>query len=149
MQRRGAFTLIELVAVIVVLAILAGISFPKYFDFRNRSEATRLAADIQTISAALSQYLNANGAWPPPGNRAMPAGLSAYITTDPFALGTAEGFQMSWTWGQRLPAGVEGVILVHVDGGGHDDLLAQTQAILPAFRLDDSETWAYHLANVP
>ena len=33
-----AFTLIELIAVIVVLAILAGVAIPKYFDYAQNAK---------------------------------------------------------------------------------------------------------------
>lgn len=51
---RRAFTLIELVAVMVVLAILAGVAIPKYFDYADRAKEAADEAAIGGISTALS-----------------------------------------------------------------------------------------------
>jgi prepilin-type N-terminal cleavage/methylation domain-containing protein len=46
----GAFTLVELIAVIVVLAILAGVAIPRYFDYASRA---REASSIATMKVML------------------------------------------------------------------------------------------------
>ena len=61
---RRAFTLVELIAVIVVLAILAGVAIPKYFDFRERALVTATAAQFKVLQRAGQQYFYQNGAWP-------------------------------------------------------------------------------------
>ncbi|MCX5691737.1 MAG: prepilin-type N-terminal cleavage/methylation domain-containing protein [Planctomycetota bacterium] len=56
MRSRG-FTLVELVAVIVILAVLAGVAIPKYFDYSNR---TYLAAarDVEVqLKLARTNYI--------------------------------------------------------------------------------------------
>lgn len=50
-----AFTLIELIAVIVVLAILAGVAIPKYFDYSSNAKA---AATKGTLGGARSAIAN-------------------------------------------------------------------------------------------
>jgi prepilin-type N-terminal cleavage/methylation domain-containing protein len=50
--RRFAFTLVELIAVIVILAILAAVAVPRYFDYRFRAQASALAGSIRAIQAA-------------------------------------------------------------------------------------------------
>lgn len=47
MQRRGGFTLIELVIVIVIIAILAAVAVPK---FNDRTDGAREAANLQSLS---------------------------------------------------------------------------------------------------
>ena len=37
-RARSAFTLIELIAVIVVLAILSGVALPRYFDYADKAK---------------------------------------------------------------------------------------------------------------
>ena len=54
-RRMSAFTLIELIAVIVVLAILSGIAIPRYIDYSVRA---REAAAKGTLGAARSGIAN-------------------------------------------------------------------------------------------
>jgi len=63
-MRRG-FTLIELIAVIVVLAILAGVAAPRFFDYREKTMVTTTGASLKVISRALWAYQRDNGAFPP------------------------------------------------------------------------------------
>lgn len=48
-----AFTLVELIAVIVVLAVISGVAIPKYFDHSARAKAAADAASIEGINQAL------------------------------------------------------------------------------------------------
>jgi general secretion pathway protein G len=62
--RRNAFTLIELLLVLVILAILAAVVVPK---FTNRSEQARDAAaktDIANMETALDTFEIDNGRYP-------------------------------------------------------------------------------------
>jgi general secretion pathway protein G len=61
---RSAFTLIELLLVLVILGILAAIVVPK---FVGRSEQAKIAAakqEISTLAGALDLYEQDNGAYP-------------------------------------------------------------------------------------
>ncbi|TVQ51647.1 MAG: prepilin-type N-terminal cleavage/methylation domain-containing protein [Phycisphaerales bacterium] len=53
---RFAFTLIELITVIVVLAILAGVALPRYFDY---SERARVSVAQNSRSALATAIVNA------------------------------------------------------------------------------------------
>src|SRR5438552_15872188 len=60
----AAFTLIELLLVLVILAVLAAVVVPK---FTGRSEQARVAAaktDISVLSGALNQFELDNGRFP-------------------------------------------------------------------------------------
>jgi len=58
MRARG-FTLVELVAVIVVLAVLAGVAIPKYFDYSNRAYLAA-ARDVEVqLKQARTHYIGA------------------------------------------------------------------------------------------
>ena len=63
-RRRGAFTLIEVLVVIVVIAILATIVAPSLF--RNVGDARTATAktQIETFGTALDAYRLDNGAYP-------------------------------------------------------------------------------------
>lgn len=63
-NRRSAFTLIELLLVLVILAVLAAVVVPK---FTNRSEQARTAAaktDVAVIETALDAFEIDNGRFP-------------------------------------------------------------------------------------
>jgi prepilin-type N-terminal cleavage/methylation domain-containing protein len=55
-DRHRAFTLVELIAVIVILAILAAVAVPRYFDYRERAAASALAGHFKATQSALNMY---------------------------------------------------------------------------------------------
>jgi prepilin-type N-terminal cleavage/methylation domain-containing protein len=58
---RPAFTLIELIAVIVVLAILAGVAVPRYFDYTDRARTSAVQGTLGNVRSAISNfYANAS-----------------------------------------------------------------------------------------
>lgn len=62
-RTHGAFTLVEMVAAIVVLSILVGILVVATGDSRDRALQTRIQADLEAINAAKGFWaLDNNGA---------------------------------------------------------------------------------------
>lgn len=51
-----AFTLIELIAVIVVLAILAGVAIPKYFDYSANAKSAATKGTLGGARSAIANY---------------------------------------------------------------------------------------------
>lgn len=65
-----AFTLIELIVVIVVLAILSGVAIPKYFDYAAKARESACRGTLGAVRAAIANYYanqvvtNGSGAYP-------------------------------------------------------------------------------------
>lgn len=102
----SAFTLIELLIVVAIIAILAAIAVPNFLEAQVRAKVSRADADMRTLATALESYYVDNNRYPVPyKNRAQgrannTSGFNvsnelttpiAYITTvqgitDPFSL---------------------------------------------------------------
>ncbi|MBY0309006.1 MAG: type II secretion system GspH family protein, partial [Phycisphaerales bacterium] len=75
-RARSAFTLVELIAVIVVLAILAAVAVPKFFDYSTRARAATICGTLKVMQRAVLTYYQDNGRWPADVNpRQPPDGL--------------------------------------------------------------------------
>lgn len=64
-----AFTLIELIAVIVVLAILSGVAIPKYFDYAANAKASSCKGILGGARSAIANFyansaVNGTAAYP-------------------------------------------------------------------------------------
>ena len=58
---RKGFTLIELIAVIVVLAILAGVALPKYFDYSAQAKVSACKGALGGVRGGIANfYANAS-----------------------------------------------------------------------------------------
>ena len=55
-RKRKAFTLIELIAVIVVLAILAGVALPKYFDYAAQAKESACKGVLGGVRAGVANF---------------------------------------------------------------------------------------------
>ena len=53
---RGAFTLVELIVIIVVLAILSGVAIPKYIDYTANAKSSAAKATLGAVRTAVSLY---------------------------------------------------------------------------------------------
>ena len=51
-----AFTLIELIAVIVVLAILSGVAIPKYFDYTANAKTSSTKGTLGGVRSAIANF---------------------------------------------------------------------------------------------
>jgi prepilin-type N-terminal cleavage/methylation domain-containing protein len=56
MRKSKGFTLIELVVVIAILGILAGIAIPRFMDAQATARGSKIVADMRTLESALELY---------------------------------------------------------------------------------------------
>jgi prepilin-type N-terminal cleavage/methylation domain-containing protein len=54
--RRAAFTLVEIMIVVAIIALLAALAIPGFLRARKRAQASRVKDDLRLIEAAVDQY---------------------------------------------------------------------------------------------
>ncbi len=64
--RYRAFTLIELLIVVAIIAILAAIAVPNFLEAQTRSKVSRVRSDMRTASTALESYHIDHNVYPAP-----------------------------------------------------------------------------------
>jgi prepilin-type N-terminal cleavage/methylation domain-containing protein len=55
-KRQSAFTLVEIMIVVAIIALLAAIAVPGFLRARKRAQASRVINDLRLIDAAVDQY---------------------------------------------------------------------------------------------
>ncbi len=55
-RRRGAFTRIELIAVIVVLAIISAVAIPKFFDYSTKAKESSCKGILGAVRSAIANF---------------------------------------------------------------------------------------------
>ena len=53
---RAGFTLIELMAVVLILAILAGVALPRFFDYQTRAREAACKGTVGGVRAGVANY---------------------------------------------------------------------------------------------
>jgi prepilin-type N-terminal cleavage/methylation domain-containing protein len=75
-----AFTLVEIMVVVVIIGLLAALGIPALKRSRERSLASRVANDFHQFDAAFQRYALESGQWPPAaGSGGTPTGMDGYL----------------------------------------------------------------------
>ncbi|MDX2176343.1 MAG: prepilin-type N-terminal cleavage/methylation domain-containing protein [Candidatus Sumerlaeia bacterium] len=75
-----AFTLVELLIVVAIIAILAAIAVPNFLEAQVRAKVSRARSDQRALATALEAYRVDNAAYPPQGPKTQ--STYPYVTDD-------------------------------------------------------------------
>lgn len=79
-SRHDAFTLVEIMIVVVIIGLLAAMAIPAFQRVREKSIASRYANDFNQFSAAFQRYALENGGWPAGVvGGVIPTGMTGYL----------------------------------------------------------------------
>jgi prepilin-type N-terminal cleavage/methylation domain-containing protein/prepilin-type processing-associated H-X9-DG protein len=67
-HRKGAFTLMEMMVVIMIIAVLAGLSFPAYTKINKSIKTIKCASNLRQIGVGILAYVADNDGKFPPGS---------------------------------------------------------------------------------
>jgi prepilin-type N-terminal cleavage/methylation domain-containing protein len=142
-KKQSGLTLVELMVVIAIISILAGIAVPSIFRGRQQAQIAALGDEFRTDYEAFTMFAQEKGQLPltPAGFSMVPTGMDLYMpkkTT--WLIDNASGsltnpqFRGRWYWfGTQVPAypGFNGFIMFY-----SPDITPEVAQIIDA-RLDD------------
>lgn len=64
-KKRGAFSLVELVVVVLILGIIAAVAAPRMFDTAGEARENSTKTSLAILRDAIELYKARNGAYPP------------------------------------------------------------------------------------
>lgn len=72
MKQNQAFTLIELLIVVAIIAILAAIAVPNFLEAQTRAKISRAKSDLRSLATGIESYATDFNAYAPCNNKAFP-----------------------------------------------------------------------------
>jgi prepilin-type N-terminal cleavage/methylation domain-containing protein len=100
-KRRAAFTLVEIMIAMAILADLAIIAIPAYDRARKVAQNGRFASDIRVISAAFEIYNTETQKYPPEAPVGVtPIGMDQYLRGVDWLNKNSLGGQWDWDYNQ-------------------------------------------------
>lgn len=128
------FTLIEILLVIAILAVLAGLSISTYQKHASSAKVNVAALEIQGILQSASAYYTANNAWPAANiglTKEIPADFILYLAANP------QNGQLVNPWGYHY----------YIDGTNLDPHTGQTKYKFLVETHVPTQVMAQQLAN--
>ena len=107
--RRSAFTLVEIMIVVVIIGLLAALAIPAFQRVQRAAQNNRVVNDFRVFSQAFETYATQNGRWPANvGPGLVPAGMSrADLKVSVWQAKTTIGGQ--WNWDQNIAGFAAGI----------------------------------------
>jgi type II secretory pathway pseudopilin PulG len=145
---RSAFTLVELMIIVAILADLAIIALPAFIRSRNMAQNTKFISDLRTCSGAFEMYAAENNKYPASTNAGtVPTGMSVYLHGFPWTSGNSIGGDWLWQTGYQgttasvvteFPHAMDDIRMTDIDTRFDNGILATG-----AFREADSTHFFY------
>ena len=98
--KHRAFTLIEIMVVVVIIGLLAAIAIPAFQQIRLRSQVSSFANDLRIAGNAFETFATENGTWPSDGISAIPNSMNGYLSLSKFNAPTPLGGVWDWDYQQ-------------------------------------------------
>lgn len=94
---RRAFTLVEIMVVVVIIGLLAAVAIPAFKRIQQKSRLSTFLNDMRKIEDALNLYAQERGSFPPDydGGIVVPE-LAGYLTKPNFTIPTPLGGYWDW-----------------------------------------------------
>lgn len=125
--RRG-FTFIELLVVVLVIGILAGIGILKYIDLRHRALSAQVVGDVEAIRLAAYTRYYETGTWAPDAGRGVkPVELTPYMSQN-FSF-TKPEYTLDWENFAPANPGPTGAMQIGIVIDASDARLAHSLAL--------------------
>ena len=137
---RGAFTLVEIMIVVVIIGLLAAMALPAFKRVQQSAQTNRAVNDFRVFTQAFETYATQNGTWPPnAGTGVVPTGMSGDFKTSVWAGATSIGGR--WNWDRNLGSVIAGVSIVNFTA-------TDAQLALIDAKLDDGDLSTGHFQKV-
>lgn len=96
-SRPAGFSLVELITVVLILGILAGVAAPKLFQGSGEAAIEATISHLKTIALAAEICFNETGAWPSDGHpQGMPLEMTGYLRPNLFLVTPPTGEAYDW-----------------------------------------------------
>jgi len=107
-RRHAAFTLVEIMIVVVIIGLLAAFAIPAFKRVQQAAQANRAVNDFRVFSQAFETFATQNGTWPPNASAGVvPVGMSGDFKASVWQSATSIGGR--WNWDRNLGGVIAGV----------------------------------------
>lgn len=131
-------TLVELLIVLLVTSILAGIAAPSYQRSIHQTRATRIVGDCQAVRAAAQMYRMDTHDWPADADAGVaPRELAPYLAGTEFE-GT--GYELDWDRWELDDGTLVAISVVVEDPALEAAVLSVFRTLAPTWRLENRYT---------